>query len=73
MLKNKDLKHLIENNIPYLNKWMVLDENKLSTIKNNQLYAGFSSQFNDRFDTQIRLNDASYECLNKTIKSTMIK
>ena len=36
---------------------MINDPNKLSTILNNQLYAGYSSGFNDVFDSQVRLSD----------------
>lgn len=61
----KDLLELIKSPIfakydrkpqKYLTKFMALDENKISSIINNQIYASFPEDFNDVFDSQLRLN-----------------
>jgi hypothetical protein len=58
---NQQLRDLIEvkkSGINYLSKWHVLDTpSKLETVKDNKLYAGFSSDFNDVFDAQIRMTN----------------
>jgi hypothetical protein len=55
---------------PKLTKWMVLDTpEKLATLKASKLYAGYSSRFNDVFDSQLRFseNDKA-NLLEQTIK-----
>ena len=60
----KSLDDLLKNSeVEYLSKWIVLNDQKLATITQNKLYAGFSKQFNDIFDTQIRANDCEIEKL----------
>lgn len=71
---NNQLKSLIDlkdSGVKYLSKWQLLDiPSKLETIKNNQLYAGYSSGFNDVFDAQIRISDSNIQRLHQELLKT---
>ena len=45
-----------KKNISYLYKYRNINENTLKTLKNNELYFSFPSEFNDPFDTKIDVN-----------------
>lgn len=57
----------------FLTKWMTLDKNKLDGLKNNKIYAGFPSGFNDVFDSQIRCDESTKIYLsNKFLSNTHV-
>lgn len=57
----------------YLTKWMTLDKNKLDGLKNNKIYAGFPSGFNDVFDSQLRCDESTKMYLsNKFLSGTHV-
>ncbi len=57
----------------YLTKWMTLDQNKLNGLKNNKIYAGFPSGFNDVFDSQLRCDESTKTYLsNKFLSNTHV-
>lgn len=57
----------------YLTKWMTLDQNKLDGLKNNKIYAGFPSGFNDVFDSQIHCDELTKAYLsNKFFSNTHV-
>lgn len=61
MQKFEELSDYNRNDTTHFSKWFIINtENKLNTIKQNQLYAGYSRDFNDAFDSQIRLTDDEF-------------
>lgn len=70
----KTLQDLKSKGVQFLSKWQLInDPNKLSTILNNQLYAGYSSGFNDAFDSQVRLSDDKKRSLSIDMKEKIDK
>ncbi|RTL00482.1 MAG: DUF2971 domain-containing protein [Proteobacteria bacterium] len=73
-MKIRTLQELKSQGVQYLSKWHLVNEpNKLNTILNNQLYAGYSSGFNDAFDSQVRLSDDVKKKLAIEIKELIDK
>lgn len=48
-----------------LTRWLLVNDDKIKTFKNNEIYAPFPETFNDIFDCQLRLNENTIENLSK--------